>query len=292
MTVYSLYNEKWTTGCYQPHVVAYYFREWRNYHMAFHKHDRVEIMYVIKGQCSVETIENIFHMTKGDFILLDANVLHRLLVDAENLCRMLNIEFVFKDKQNPCPSMAELRSAIPSFDKFLHAAAQYVLLKDTDDIYNALKSLILELDKNQQDGIMVHLLLSQIIIRISRLAEEETCYHASPTSAYIRKALSFMHQHYDKDIQIEDIAKNLNIHPSYFHRIFKGHTGLTPIEYLTRLRLEKAKMLLARTDIPIIEISGYIGINSRQYFTFLFKKYTGTTPSRYRNSINKSHHLK
>ena len=64
--------------------------------------------------------------------------------------------------------------------------------------------------------------------------------------------------------------------------------GVTPNEYLTRLRMEKAEMLLARTDIPIIEISGYVGINSRQYFSFLFKKHTNATPSQYRNLARKS----
>ena len=55
-------------------------------------------------------------------------------------------------------------------------------------------------------------------------------------------------------------------------------------EYLTELRVEKAKMLLARTDVPIIEVADYIGLNSRQYFSMLFKKMTGMSPAAYRKS--------
>lgn len=99
MIKYSLYDNKWITGEYQPRVVAYYFREWENYHMEFHCHDQVEIMYVITGKCTVDTRDNSFSLTKGDLILLDAGIVHRLIVEKDAPCRMLNIEFKFDKKK-------------------------------------------------------------------------------------------------------------------------------------------------------------------------------------------------
>lgn len=289
MPKYSLYNKKWITGEYQPKVVAYYFREWENYHMEFHCHDQVEIMYVIKGKCTVETTDDSFTLTKGEFILLDAGISHRLMVEKDAPCRMLNMEFQFAPKNNPCPSIRDLYNTVPSFSRFLSAAKPYALFRDPDEIYPSFKNLIMELDdKEQGQDVMIHLLLGQILVGISRLNQNTfISSDSSMGSIHIKKAINYLHQYYDQDIKIGQLASMLNIHEGYLYRIFKQNMGVTPNEYLTKLRIEKAKMLLTRTDIPIIEISGYVGINSRQYFTFLFKKYTNITPSKYRNLANK-----
>lgn len=283
MIKYSLYDNKWIIGEYQPRVVAYYFREWENYHMEFHCHDQVEIMYVITGKCTVDTRDNSFSLTKGDLILLDAGIVHRLIVEKDAPCRMLNIEFKFDKKNNPCPSMRDLYQSVDSFREFIQAGRSYIILKDPEEIYPSLKSLVLELDEKQQDHIMIQLLLAQILIAISRLEQEKLENQSPVSSIYVKKAINYIHQHYDQDIKISQLAELLNIHEGYLYRIFKEYMHVTPNEYLTRLRIEKAKMLLTRTDIPIVEISDYVGINSRQYFTYLFKKYTSITPSKYRS---------
>jgi AraC-like DNA-binding protein len=289
---YSLYHKKWITGQYQPKVAAYYYREWENYHMIFHRHDQVEIMYVIKGKCTVETTDQAFSLTKGDFILLDAGEAHRLMVEEGSPCRMLNIEFQFAAKNNPCPSLRDLYQTVPGFPELLSSARPYIVLKDPDEIYPSLKNLIMELDRKHQgqqgQDVMIHLLLCQILLGISRLNQDAQGRESLTGSIHIRRAVSYLHQHYDQDIKISRLASMLHIQEGYLYRIFRKHMGVTPNEYLTRLRMEKAEMLLARTDIPIIEISGYVGINSRQYFAFLFKKHTSMTPSEYRKLARKS----
>ena len=101
----------------------------------------------------------------------------------------------------------------------------------------------------------------------------------------MRQATEYIHQHYDCDIQAKDIAAVVNLHPVYLQRIFKSNMNQTLTEYMAELRIEKAKMLLARTDVPIIEIADYVGFNSRQYFSALFKKHTGYSPAAYRKSV-------
>ena len=104
MAVYSLYDGKWLTEDFEPWVVAYYFREWHGYSMKPHYHDRVEIMYVIAGSALVEVMKTRLVMDKGDFILIDAGVSHRL--EVAKTCRMLNIEFVFRERTTCCPAGA------------------------------------------------------------------------------------------------------------------------------------------------------------------------------------------
>jgi AraC-like DNA-binding protein len=289
MATYSLYNAKWLDGNWYPHVVAYYFREWKDYHMQVHEHDQVEIMYVIAGTCVVEAMSKSHTMDKGDFIIIDAGIPHRLEVEKETPCRILNIEFIFRRNTTPCPSFRQLVYGIQSGSSFLKQQRPYFSCKDQGEIYTVLKNLITELDEKRTDYTFItQLLLSEILIKIFRMTQETTLQGSSVSSLHVKRALEYIHQHYDQDIRVADIASSIKIHEGYFHRIFKEHTGLTPIDYLTRLRVNKARMLLARTDIPIIEISNYVGINSRQYFTSIFKKHTGQTPSKYRRTIDKS----
>ncbi|MDM5330566.1 AraC family transcriptional regulator [Neobacillus sp. CF12] len=286
----SLYHSKLLHDQYYPKVISYYFKQWKGFEMPYHSHNEIEIMYVIEGKCVVETATETVPMKKGDLILLDSNIAHRLVVDNENPCRMLNLEFFFTNKENEgfSPSFKEIVRTNGMLSQFLSKAYPYIVLKDSSDIYHVLKSLVLELDERSLENmVMIHLLFSQLFIKIGRLAIEYENQNSYQVNLYIKQILSFLHQNYDCEIQVKDIANVVNLHPVYLHRIFKAEMGNTLMEYLTSLRIKKAKMLLAHTEIPITEISEYVGINSRQYFSTLFKKHTGKTPIDYRNTLNK-----
>lgn len=283
----SLYNKILLCSRYYPRVLAYYFKEWNDFHMTAHIHDRVEIMYVISGTCTVGVNNTTFGMKKGEFVLIDANVSHNLVVEKNCPCRMLNIEFTFEEKPFITPSYGEISMSSVSFKKFLREEEPFVILRDPEEVYPALKSLIAELDGSGVDReLIIQLLMVQLLVKISRLSEERNIA-PNAGAAYVRKAMTYMQQHYDRDIKVEDIAAAVNLHPSYLHRVFKANQGITLLEYLTNVRMEKSKMLLANTDIPIIDVSGYVGINSRQYFTYMFKRNTGITPQAFRKAVNK-----
>ncbi|MUT67152.1 AraC family transcriptional regulator [Paenibacillus sp. NEAU-GSW1] len=273
----------------RPRVVAYYFKQWDGFEMAHHSHTAVEIMYVISGSCVVETREQSFAMEKGHFIVIDADIEHRLIVAPGTSCRMLNVEFEFGAGEQGCsPSMKELAAADDALSGLLGSRRGYLLLNDPSEVYQTLKSLVLELDGGRGGSrLLADLLLSQLLLRIARLSREADRALPNTTDAYVRKAVDYIHHHYDCDIQIKEIAEAVNLHPGYLHRVFRGGMGCTPMDYLTRFRMEKARMLLEQTDIPVIEISGYVGVNSRQYFSTLFKKHTGCTPQSYRKAVRK-----
>jgi AraC-like DNA-binding protein len=284
----SLYHEGLITGRYYPRVLAYYFRQWEEFRMPPHSHDRIEIMYVISGRCVVEAEEESFLMKRGDFILLDANVRHRLTVEKESPCRMLNIEFVFTTEGNGSLPFRELAEGSPELAAFLVGRCPYLLLKDPDAVYRTLKSLVLELDeKSPENQLMIRLLFSQLFLQIARIAAESKDNAQNPADLYVRKALEYIRHNYDRFIQVKDIAFAVSIHPGYLHRIFKRALGCTVMEYLISFRVQKAKMLLAQADIPITDIPDYIGIGSRQYFSAVFRKHTGQSPLEFRKAVRK-----
>ncbi|WP_212963122.1 AraC family transcriptional regulator [Cohnella xylanilytica] len=281
-----LFPAEWLEGDFQPRVHAYYFKEWNRFEMAYHRHDSTEIMYVISGVCRVELDGGPeLSLKKGEFVILNANAGHRLIVDGK--CRMLNVEFGLAERTGAVPSLRALASEDEPLQALLTLSEPYAMLRDPEDAYHTLRSLVLELDKNgMEGGTLSRLLLSQLLIRIGRLWTESARGDSAPMELYVRQSVDYLYQNYDRDIRVKDVAAAVSLHPGYLQRIFRAHTGRTLTEYLTDLRMEKAKMLLGQTDIPISDISDYVGVGSRQYFHALFKKHTGMTPVEFRRSAD------
>ncbi len=98
----------------------------------------------------------------------------------------------------------------------------------------------------------------------------------------VDRALSYIQNNYQKDISLEDVSREVDISPYYFSKIFKDSTGENFIEYLTNLRIEKAKDLLDNTDLSMKEICSEVGYANQNYFSRIFKKNVGVTPTEYK----------
>lgn len=96
-------------------------------------------------------------------------------------------------------------------------------------------------------------------------------------------AQSYIKENYHKDIHLEDVSSYVAMNPAYFSRFFKQHTGENFIDYLTRMRIEKAKELLRIPQIKVYEVGRKTGYRSVQHFYRVFKQYAGCTPTQYRN---------
>ncbi|WP_123041373.1 response regulator [Cohnella candidum] len=103
------------------------------------------------------------------------------------------------------------------------------------------------------------------------------------TSAQIRKAVEYIETHFaNEKITLQEICRHVLMSTSYFSLVFKQHTGETFIEYLTGVRVAKAKELLQHTNLKFYEIAEKVGYGDPNYFSILFKKRTGRTPKEYR----------
>lgn len=99
----------------------------------------------------------------------------------------------------------------------------------------------------------------------------------------IERAQKYVEEHYmSEHIALNAVAEYVNMNPSYFSFVFRKETGLTFVEYVTRVRLERAKELLLCSSLKISEIAYKVGYNDPQYFSYLFKKYNQCSPKEYR----------
>ncbi|MDF2925668.1 MAG: two component transcriptional regulator, AraC family [Paenibacillaceae bacterium] len=99
----------------------------------------------------------------------------------------------------------------------------------------------------------------------------------------IAKAKEYIWGAYSKEISLEDVSEHVYLSSGYFSKLFKQYTGENYIDYLIRIRMEKAKELLETTVYKTFVIGEAVGYPNTKYFFRLFKKYTGLTPSEYRN---------
>ncbi|MGN1128623.1 MAG: helix-turn-helix domain-containing protein [Candidatus Flemingiibacterium sp.] len=101
---------------------------------------------------------------------------------------------------------------------------------------------------------------------------------------YIDEAIFFMSNNYISPISGRELAERLNLEPSYFARIFRQRTGVSPMKWLSELRLSRAAQLLLSTDLMISEIALSVGFTDPLYFTRRFSLKYKVSPSEYRSA--------
>ena len=103
----------------------------------------------------------------------------------------------------------------------------------------------------------------------------------------IKKAKEYISENYSCDeISLKSVAVAINLSPTYFSSLFKKDVGTNFIDYLTQIRVDKAKELLCRTSMQVSEIAYKVGFRDYRYFGQIFKKYTGKTPREFQCSSN------
>lgn len=100
----------------------------------------------------------------------------------------------------------------------------------------------------------------------------------------VREAIEYLRVNLDQDISLEDISRSIKISPYELSRKFKRETGFTITEYINKLRINEALQLLENENMSVTDISQMIGFNDANYFTKVFKKLYGITPSEYRKN--------
>lgn len=96
-----------------------------------------------------------------------------------------------------------------------------------------------------------------------------------------------MDMHFTEDISVKDVAKYIGIHRSYFTTSFVKDMGITPVQYLIKLKMDRALEMLAEQSHTITEIAYSLGYSDLYSFSRAFKNYHGISPKQYIRKINK-----
>lgn len=131
-------------------------------------------------------------------------------------------------------------------------------------------------------GTTIYQLREEAIAQLALAAKLMTAWRVERSEGAINQAKQYITEHYKASITLEEVAGKVQLSPYYFSKLFKEEAGVTFIEWLSTYRIEKAKKLLSDTTMSLKEICYEVGYHDPNYFSRVFRKMTGTTPTDYR----------
>lgn len=274
----------------EPVVYAYYDRAdmLRNTaDVTNHAHSLCEIMYVNEGTIEVIVNGEPVILGRHQYILLDTDVRHRLILSETVPSGVMNIEFTFEAGEGRGPATSRIYAMDPAFRFMTDTPVPYFILVDKDDtVCQLMKKLVLITDESRREGSPLSTLLcSHLLCLIARqYTESKQKNHQEIDNVQVLQAIDFIQRNYGEPITANQIAKALEVQPTYLHRLFRKYTGNTLVHRIHEIRIEKARSLLRETDLSILEIVSMVGFSSQQYFAQLFKSAEGKTPMEYRRA--------
>ncbi len=132
-------------------------------------------------------------------------------------------------------------------------------------------------------------LLTIFADHLSRIANQTLLQHSDTEPAIIRRAKDFIQEHHAEKLSLDRVAHQVNASPFHFSKTFNRFVGLNFTEYVSRVRVEKAKSLLLNPHLQISEIAFEIGFQSVTHFNRIFKRILGVSPSEFRANLEGVH---
>ena len=238
-------------------------------------YDEMEMMEHRSGQA--DTNDNAY-LKKVDVNALNPAILQKFLSNGiqeeiENFVK----DYFYAIGQEPMESLVfrnyvilNVRFSVITFLKGLGCDTEGMEPENTEEI-------LVESGKNIENAIAY---AEKMISRAITIRDQNS---GNKNRSILKTAVDFIDEHYmDEDISLNTAANVANVSSNHFSALFSQNMGQTFIEYLTSLRMNKAKELLRCTGMRSSEIAGEIGYKDAHYFSYLFKKTQGMTPSDYR----------
>ncbi|MCD6121393.1 MAG: helix-turn-helix domain-containing protein [Spirochaetales bacterium] len=151
---------------------------------------------------------------------------------------------------------------------------------DEDKLFNLSKDCFKHINETED----INLLKQRLFPVLKTIVMTVRQSHTDRSERIINRAKEYIEKNYSEHLTVEDIARTVFISPSYFKHLFKKISGYSFKDYLSRIRLDKAKELLLNSDMSITNIAYEVGYQDSNYFSTLFKKAEGVTPSEYRST--------
>lgn len=256
--------------------------------MPIHYHaDFSELVIILNGTANHIVNSEKYFIKKGDVFVINRNTSHGY----EDTCEFKICNIMYKPKYLHQVSNDLKKSsgyqALFVIEPFL--AREYNFksrLQLTLSDYEKAKEIIFDMvneyeNKYQGYQTMLYSHFMELVVFLSR-KYDFTSSGLKDNVINIAKAVSYMENHFKEHINLRDLADKVQLSVRHFNRIFKENYKTTPINYILRLRIEYACLLLRKSKLKISDIAYESGFDDSNYFTRQFKKITGFSPKEYR----------
>lgn len=260
------------------------------YSYPLHWHEEMELILVVSGKGYASVNSKNYLLSSGDILVIRPHDVHSIKQYKNLEWEYFNILFRFsilEDKLSPRCYENHFKPFLKhSKDLPVHIVQSHPISKDLtlclNDLINNRKKTLLNYE----------LMIKSNLFRIMYILEQ----YAIPNKNFnnriesdlkIKTALTYINEHYNESIKIDDIANSCCYSKSYFMKFFKKYTGSSFIQYLNNYRLEIAFKLLTDTEYKITDIASRVGFDNIPYFTRCFHKKYNISPSTLRKRNNR-----
>jgi AraC-like DNA-binding protein/mannose-6-phosphate isomerase-like protein (cupin superfamily) len=235
-----------------------------------HWHPAPELITVVKGHFTVAIGQQQIELQQGDMLYLNAEEVHSLCAE-EAGSQLVTVQFSpgLFDELHPSPVLDWCTQGRPRTEA-------------DNSVHQQLLKLLEQLINNRtpfQRIAAIYLLLDALMAAGKSTQRAESSLR---DEAMIKKGIDFINQHFDQPLTLSEVARQCGMSYSWFSRLFKKVSRYNFKEYLTLVRLNKARILLRDTRTPITEIGQSCGFQEHKYLIAAFNKYSGVTPTEYR----------
>lgn len=245
-----------------------------------HWHEEAEFTLVTKGSCLYQINLTDYEVNAGDLLLIPPLFLHSILLDSQE--ELLSETYVFHLNflGGNSTDICSTRYLLPMMNQEFSMPC---LITPDHPVYDTLKNIFDQITSfYNQAGFGYELALKSLFLQAVFLLlpyrETTIASDARISSDKLKAVLDYLELHYPDPISISELARLCFFSDYHFMRFFKKHMGMTCVEYLNNLRLEKSVELFEQGNSSILEVSLSVGFRNLSYFHRAFKKKYHMTP--------------
>ena len=180
------------------------------------------------------------------------------------------------------------RPVYPMLEKNIRTMLEEIIrLTGSNEAFTRAQMMLKKIGSHMEDYRSLSSIFSDIAKALGQIMEASKETEDLRMKQHIQDALDFIGENFERDLSLDEVAAHANLNAAYFSSCFKKMTGQSFVNYITELRIRRAKELLRDEHKKIGQISEMLGFNDTRYFAKIFKKYVGVTPSEYRGIVCK-----
>lgn len=254
--------------------------------MDLSRHDHYEMVYIKKGTATFMIDGIDVSMAANSLVIIKPQKAHKFIVRSEN-CELIVLYFHLQAQKEGTNSHASLKDFVEYIEDESVGSYIYLKLGKKNDIINVIKRILRERMKPQVwSDFLSCILIMELFILLSRTLKQEWEQSVKNRNLKLHELLNvakeYIDQNYSKELTLSQVAKYIYLSDSYFAHSFKDKFGISPKSYILKIRIEESKELLENTDMKIADVARSVGFSSQQRFNDIFRKYTDSTPLKYR----------
>lgn len=247
-------------------------------------HDGLEVHYVLKGMCSWEIVgrDEPVSLPGGAFMTIPADVRHRPA--GENATPATRLGVIYETVPHvPTAGVSFLPSDIDRLFRVLdaHALSVHAIPPGLLHVLKEIRDAVIGFNV-PDDGLRLRILNELLLLETARALERGTTF-LPRNGSIVQQVCEWIRDHLDSPFSIDSLVKLSGYGRSRFFTLFFAETGMSPNDYVVRLRIERAQKLLRESDRSILNVAFACGFKSASTFSATFTKFMGISPRSFRN---------